>query len=287
MKLLSPPIQAFFMTAQLGTVHAAAHALHLTQTAVTQRIKILEKRLSTSLFVRSRKGMILTSEGQALLRYCYSFQELEGEALSHVMNAGTESTISICMTGPTTILRSRIIPRCSAVMKKFLNLLMQFDINDHDDRASSLRSGKSQLAIIEPSQLSEEMEYKSLKPEHYILVVPTEWRNRKILDVVKNERIIDFDSNDRMTFDYLSKFNLLTSANKDRHFTNRTDTLALMITEGLGYGVLPLEFAKPYIANNQLCALHKSKTYPHEQVLAWFPRHQQPKYFSALIDICE
>lgn len=287
MKLLSPPIQAFFMTAQLGTVHAAAHALHITQTAVTQRIKMLEKRLSTSLFIRSRKGMVLTKEGEALLRYCFSFQELEGEALSAVMHTGTSSPVSICITGPNTLMQSRIIPSCVKVMKKFANLLMEFDINDHEDSVSSLRNGKCQLAIIEKSYLSEEMEYKALKPEHYILVVSAKWKKRKLIDIVKSERIIDFDSKDNMTFNYLKKFGLIDDANKDRHFANRTETLALLISEGIGYGVLPSEFAKSYIASNQLIALNKNQTYTHELVLAWFPRHQQPAYFSALIKACD
>jgi LysR family transcriptional regulator, chromosome initiation inhibitor len=287
MKLLSPPIQAFFMTARLGTVHAAAHALNITQTAVTQRIKALEKRLSISLFVRSRKGMRLTSEGEALLRYCYSFQELEGEALNYVTKTGTETNVSICITGPSTIIRSRIIPNCSKIMKQYPNLLMQFNINDNEDRALSLRCGESQLAIIEQACLSEEMEYKKLSPEHYILVVPTQWKRRKLKEIVKNERIIDFDMQDKMTFNYLKKYHLFDIANKDRHFTNRTDTLALLISEEIGYGVLPFEFAKSYIANNQLASLNKDQTYSYSLVLAWFPRHQQPKYFSALINACE
>lgn len=287
MKLLSQPMQAFFMTAKLGTVHAAAHALYITQVAVTQRIKVLEKRLSTSLFVRSRKGMVLTKEGEALLRYCYSFQELEGEALTSIMKTGADSIVSVCLTGPNTIMRSRIIPNCAKVIKQFPNLLMQFNINDNDDNASLLRSGNSQLAILEQDYLSTEMEYKELKPEEYILVVPVKWKKRKLKDVIKHERIIDFDMNDKMTFNYLKKYQLFDIANKDRHFTNRTDTLALLISEELGYGVLPLEFAKPYIASNQLSALNKEQTYSYQLVLAWFPRHQQPKYFSALINACD
>jgi DNA-binding transcriptional LysR family regulator len=287
MKLLSPPIQAFFMTAQLGTVHAAARALHVTQTAVTQRIKMLEKRLSTSLFMRTRKGMVLTNEGEALLRYCYSFQELEGEALSNVMNSGTDSTVSVCITGPNTIMQSRIIPGCTSVMKKFPNLLMEFDINDNHDRVSSLRSGKCQLAIIEHSCLSEEMEYKKLKPEKYILVASAKWKNRSVIDIVKNERIIDFNHHDKMTHDYLKKYELIHHANKDRHFTNGTDALASLISAGVGYGVLPLEFVESYLANNQLIVLNNGKAYRYEIVLAWYPRHQQPKYFSHLISACD
>ena len=156
----------------IKTIHAAASVIHLTQTGVTQRIKALEKRLSTSLFVRTRRGMLLTPEGEALLRYCSAFEQLEGEALSYVTGTGIETNTSICMTGPMTIMRSRIIPQCVKVIKKFPHLLVQFNIDDSDQAVKSLRCGDTQLAIVEFNLLSDEMEYKKLKPEEYILVAP-------------------------------------------------------------------------------------------------------------------
>jgi DNA-binding transcriptional LysR family regulator len=172
-------------------------------------------------------------------------------------------------------------------MKQYPRLLMQFDINDHDDRVHALRRADCQLAVIEKYMLSDEMEYKDLLPEEYILVVCAKWKKRRLREVVQNERMIDFDPHDQMTFNYLKEFGLSEQANRDRYFVNRTDVLALMISNGLGYGVLPLEFAKPYLAKKQLAALNSSKTYQHPLVLAWFPRHQQPEYFSALIGACE
>lgn len=286
MRLLSPQLQAFLTIVKHKTVHAAASELHLTQTAVTQRIRTLEKHLSTSLFIRSRRGMSLTKEGEALLRYCYTAQELEGEALSCITGTGIEKIVGICMTGPTTILHSRIIPQLTNVMKLFPRLLMQFDVNDNENRVQSLRRGETQLAIIEQYSLSEEMEFKDLKPEEYILVAPIKWKSRRLRDIIKIERIIDFDLQDQMTINYLKHYNLFDIANKDRHFVNRIDSLALLICKELGYGVLPSEFAKPYLSRNQLIRLNGGKTYPNPLVLAWFPRHQQPKYFSAIINAC-
>jgi LysR family transcriptional regulator (chromosome initiation inhibitor) len=286
MRLLCPQLQAFLATVKHKTVHAAADAIHLTQTAVTQRIRALEKRLSTSLFVRSRRGMLLTKEGEALLRYCHEVQELEGEALSCITGTGIERNVSICMTGPSTLMHARIVPQCVKVMRQFPHLLMQFDIDDNENRVKLLRRGESQLAIIEPDLLSEEMEYKNLKPEHYILVASPHWKKRRLQDILKNERIVDFDLADKMTFDYLKHYDLFDLANKDRHLVNKTDTLALMISEELGYGVLPFELAESYLANQRLIALNAGKTYPHLLTLAWFPRHQQPKYFSAIINAC-
>jgi DNA-binding transcriptional LysR family regulator len=55
--------KAFLATVELGTVHAAAEKMGLTQTAVTQRIKALEADLGLTLFLRSRRGMALTEDG--------------------------------------------------------------------------------------------------------------------------------------------------------------------------------------------------------------------------------
>lgn len=286
MRLLDPQLQAFLAIIKHKTVHGAASELHVTQTAVTQRIRALETKLSTSLFIRSRRGMSLTIEGEALQRYCQDVLELEGVALSSIIKTGKEKNAFVCINGPTTIMHTRIIPSCIPIMKNFPRLFIQFDINDNDQGVKSLRYGESQLAIIERTALSDEMEYKHLNPEHYILVCSAKWKNRKLRDIIKSEKIIDFDQQDKMTFHYLKHYDLLDLANKDRHFVNKTDTLAFMIAEELGYGVLPAEFVEPYLVDKRLIALNGQKSYPHLLSLAWFPRHQQPPYFSALIKAC-
>lgn len=287
MKLLSPQLQAFMAVAKHKTVHRAAQALHLTQTAVTQRIKSLERQLETTLFIRTRRGMSLTQEGFALFRYCSEAQELEGEMISSITGINPETNHSLRITGPYTIMHSRIIPQCIPVMREFPRLLLQFDINDNENRDTALRRGECELAVIEKSRLSDEMEYKNLKPEQYILVVSSRWQNRRLRDVIQTERIIDFDPEDQMTFNYLKHFSLFDIANKDRYIANRTDCLAMMIASGIGYGVLPAEFAKPYLASKQLTVLNQGKTYSYQLVLAWYSRHQPPPYFSALLAACE
>jgi DNA-binding transcriptional LysR family regulator len=284
MSLLSPPLQAFVAVAQLKTVHGAADILHITQTAVTQRIRSLESSLSTTLFIRTRRGMALTPEGEALLHYCHATQELEGEALAKIKKAGIDTTVRICISGPTSIMSSRVIPQCLAVMKEFPNLLMTFDINDIEERAKFLRSGDAQFVVLRQEDLTQEMQSKILKPERYVLVGSYAWKKRVLADILKTERIIDYDAADQMTFNYLKHFALFESANLDRHFVNRTNSLATLLVNGCGYGVLTSEFSKPYIENQQLILLNSAKIYENSMALAWFARHEPPKYFSAVID---
>lgn len=283
MSLLSPQLEAFLAVVKHKTVHGAAASVYLTQTAVTQRIRALEAKLGTTLFIRTRRGMMLTQEGEALLRYCHGVQEIEGQALAQIQGTGTDSEIRVCITGPTSIMRARVIPQCFAVMKQFPNLLIHFAINDMEDRVQSLRAGESQLAIIRQEDVTAEMESKTLKPERYVLVCTRAWQQRKLSDIIRNERIIDYDPNDQVTFNYLKHFKLFSHARHDRHFVNRTDALATMLAAGLGYGVLGIEFSKPYIENRELIVLNSGKIYQNTLALAWYTRPESPSYFSALI----
>jgi LysR family transcriptional regulator, chromosome initiation inhibitor len=284
MSLLSPPLQAFMEVAKHKSVHGAANVLHVTQTAVTQRIRSLEAKLSSTLFIRTHRGMILTPEGEALLHYCHAASELEGEALAKITGVAVETSIQVCITGPTSIMRSRIIPQCLLIMNQFPQLLMYFDITDIENRARSLRAGESQFAVILPENVTAEMEYKLLRPERYVLVCTAAWKKRKLHDIIQSERIIDYDPSDQMTFNYLKHFGLFNLIKHERHFVNRTESMAMMLTAGLGYGVLTAEFSQSYVKNKELIVLNAGKMYENVMALAWYSRPEPPHYFTALVN---
>src|ERR1700733_4267709 len=77
--LLSPQLEAFMAVAKHKTVHAAARAIHLSQTAMTQRIHGLEQKINSTLFIRTWQGMKLSPEGEKLLRYCHAVADYSNE----------------------------------------------------------------------------------------------------------------------------------------------------------------------------------------------------------------
>lgn len=287
MSLLSPQLQAFIAIVNAKTVHAAAGVLHITQTAVTQRLRNLEQHLKTTLFIRSRRGMVLTTEGEALLRYCTAALDLEGEALSRITGAGVQSLISLGISGPTSIMRSRVIPAMLPVMKAFPNLLLCFDISDTQIRLQHLRLGKCQFSIIREGQLAAEMKFKALKAESYVLVCASAWQGRKLKEIIKHERIVDYDPSDTMTFNYLKKYALFDLVRPERYFVNHTESLAMLVSKGLGYSILTEEFAAPYLKSGELISLNKGSTYEDKPILAWYDRPEPPAYFKAIIDNIE
>lgn len=281
--LLNPQLEAFMAVARYKSVHAAARAIHISQTAMTQRISSLEQKINTSLFVRTRQGMILTSEGEKLLRYCHAVADFSNETLAGMLNAGLDSVQRVQISGPSSIMESRIIPRCMKIMKQFRQLYISFDVNDVN-AAAALRSGVSQFAILVTEQVAEDMESKNLMPEKYHLVCSQKWKGRKLIDILQSERIIDFDETDQMTFNYLKEFDLLKHANAERLFVNRTASLSRILMDGYGYGVLTKEFSKDLLESGELITLNSGKTYDNNLKLVWYDRPEPPKYFSAILN---
>lgn len=81
MRITLSQLEAFYWTAHLGSIHAAARHLHLSQPAVSARIRELEATLEAKLFERSRQRVTLTETGTAALRYAdqalHSSRQLE------------------------------------------------------------------------------------------------------------------------------------------------------------------------------------------------------------------
>jgi DNA-binding transcriptional LysR family regulator len=284
MKLADPKLKAFVAVAEHKTVHQAAEALSLTQTAVTQRIKLLEEKLGVSLFVRSRKGMELTQEGLALLRHSYLFKSLEAEALKELQGVGLETEAEIHIAAPMSIMSARVLPACVPLARKYPRLNFRFSVMDQDTRHNLLKQSGCDLAILSGEHVAPEVSTKPLKPEAYVMVGPHGWESREIQELVKTEKIIDFFPEDPFTFSYLKEYGLFEVARKSRHFVNNTELVAFMISEGLGYSVLTTEFLEPFLARHELSVLNQGKIFENPVSLAWYPRPILPDYFQDILE---
>ena len=285
MKLFDPKLKAFVAVARHKTVHQAAEVLFLTQTAITQRIKLLEEKLGVSLFVRSRRGMELTEEGHILLRYCQSMQSLEADVLSEIKGTGRDTEATLHVVGPTSIMCARIIPQLTQLTKKYPRLSLHFSIVDDQQRHLLLKHGECDLAILPPEQLTPEMSHKILEPEHYVLVGPKAWQQRDLQEIVEAEKIIDFLPDDQVSFAYLKQYHLFKLNHPERHFVNHTESLAFMVSQGLGYSVLTTEFMAPFLERHELAVLNEGKTLENAVLLAWYRRTLPAPYFQDALDL--
>lgn len=279
--LRSPLLIAFESVARLGTTHAAAKELHLTQTGITQRIKALEEGLSLTLFLRSRRGMSLTQEGQALLQFCRGSRELEGQFASQV-EGGKRQDVSLTLAGPTSAISTRIAANVEPLYAQFPFLRLHLQSDDHSDLIEKVRRGEADLAVVPPSQVPNEMDSKMLRPDRYLLVGSPKWKGRKLAEILEAERIIDFYESDPTTRRYLAEHGLEAGARADRLFVNENQALIRFFQAGIGYGTLTESVAEPYLKDGSLLPLHKG-TMGDPLALAWYPRPRKMPYFEELL----
>ena len=283
MSLLSQNLQAFVAIYKNSTVHGAAKELGLTQTAVTQRIRSLESELKTTLFLRSRKGMKLTSEGESLLRYCNGAIDLEGETLGLISGSGIDQAVFVGLTGPTSVMTARVVEQCSSLYDQWPNLYLNFIITDTDDRLSLVRSGKATLAIVSPENVPNEMDSKMLKSDKYVLVASKKWKGRRMSDILATEKLIDFYESDATSLNYLKKFNLVSELGRPRLFVNNNEAIIKLFREGVGFGTLTQEIAKSHLENGELITLNAGAIMEDPIALTWYPRPEMPEYLKAVI----
>jgi LysR family transcriptional regulator (chromosome initiation inhibitor) len=278
--LRNPLLSAFEAISRLGTAHAAAKELNVTQTAITQRIKALESGLEMNLFLRSRRGMTLTDDGKALLQYCYGTRELEGQFLS-LTQGQARSDVSVKIIGPTSAIATRIARDVEPIYSKYSFLRIHLQSSDNDDKVEMIRRGDADIAIVSPKEVPNEMTSKMLRPDRYVLVASKHWSNRKLSDILGSERAIDFNKSDTSTSNYLGHFGLKST--RERLFINENDALIRMFISGIGYGTLTEMVAAPFIANGKLIKLNKGQTVEDPLALVWFPRSRKIEYFEHII----
>lgn len=78
----------FRTAASLGSFNAAARALHCTQPAVSEQVRLLERELGVALFARGGRGLTLTSAGRAFLGHAERVSEAADDALASVGHGG-------------------------------------------------------------------------------------------------------------------------------------------------------------------------------------------------------
>src|ERR1700761_3433724 len=94
-------LQAFEATARLGSVSRAASELALTQGAVSRQLQALEAQLGVSLFVRSKKRLILSEAGAGYLHDIRSGLAMLGDATDALVSKQGRGGVLRLATLPT------------------------------------------------------------------------------------------------------------------------------------------------------------------------------------------
>ena len=140
--------RAFYYVAKYGSISQAAEALMNNQPNVSRTIKNLESELNCTLFVRSRKGVELTPEGEMLYAHVAA-------AVEHIQSGEEEICLERTLSkGVVTIGASEIALRCFLlpVLKDFRQKYpgVRIRVFNHStpQAVSALKNGLVDIAVV-------------------------------------------------------------------------------------------------------------------------------------------
>ena len=236
MPLSSNQLEAFYAVAQAANFTKAAEKLHVTQSALSQRILNLEGELETALFIRDRAGLRMTDAGIKLLRYCQTKDSLEAEFVTSLKSKSADSLSGIIrIAGFSSVVRSVLMPALAELAAKHDALQFEFFTREVDDLLPILKRGEVDFIVSDQSYQREELETVSLGVEKNVLVEKHGYDGAEIY--------LDHDERDRTTLNYLKLTGPRTGAIRRRYLD---DVYGLIDGVKLGYGrcVLPLHLIK-------------------------------------------
>ena len=163
--------RTFYYVGKYKSVTLAAKELFTSQPAVTRTIKKLEYELGCRLFVRSKKGMELTHEGEILFDYVSaSFNQLEkGEAEIRKNTSVAEGRVAIGAT--VTALDEFLFGFLDEYHSINPNIKFKIYTQSTDATIEKVRSGLIDVALItSPCTIYPDVEYVKIKSFENVIV---------------------------------------------------------------------------------------------------------------------
>ena len=140
--------KVFYYVVVEGSISKAAEALYISQPAISQVIHNLEEKLKGKLFIRTKKGIVLTEEGAILFRYLKTGIEAFQNGEKAFLNYRNLDSGSIRIGASTTISKYIGMPFIEKFHKKYPNVEIKITNHLTQELVALLRKGSLDLLIV-------------------------------------------------------------------------------------------------------------------------------------------
>jgi LysR family transcriptional regulator (chromosome initiation inhibitor) len=241
----SQQLAAFAAVIDRGSFDAAAARLHLTPSAVSQRIKALEQRLGQVLVVRE-KPCAATAAGIPLLRLAAQTALLEGEALAEMGGGNAPLRIAVAVNADS------MATWFTDVFAALDDVLFDILVEDQDHSARLLREGVVMGAVTTERTAVPGCRVESLGVMSYVPVASPAYVERHLPDgfiarAVAAAPSLAWNRDDALQ-DMLVRKALRRHVARPQHFVPTAEGFSAAVLAGLGWGMFPESLAAPQIA---------------------------------------
>jgi LysR family transcriptional regulator (chromosome initiation inhibitor) len=240
-------LAAFAAVIEHGSFDAAAARLHVTPSAVSQRIKALEQRVGQVL-VRREKPTTATPAGLPLLRLAAQTALLESEALAEMGGGSAERTrIAVAVNADS------MATWFTAVFGELPGVLFDLRIEDQDHSARLLREGEVMGAVTTEHTPVPGCRVQTLGVMRYVAVAAPDYIDRYLRDGFTADAVAAAPSlawnRDDALQDLLLRRVFRRNIVRPVHYVPTAEGFGSAVRAGLGWGMFPDSLAAPHEAD--------------------------------------
>lgn len=261
----------FYYVAGCQSITRAAAELCISQPAVSQGIKQLERSLGTELFIRSAKGVRLTNEGQVLFTYVKNGYEqitLGEEKLQEMLDMKT-GEIRIGASDMT--LQFYLLPYLRKYHRLYPDIKVTVTNAPTPQTLEHLQAGRIDFGIVSsPFEQEKHLRIMPAKEIQDVFVAGSRFWNYKSqmlrYEELMNLPIICLERN-TSTRRYVDAFLAENQVKLSPEFELATsDMIVQFAVQNLGIGCVVQDFAKRYLDAEELFVLQFDKQIPKRQI---------------------
>ncbi|GFG53040.1 ArgP/LysG family DNA-binding transcriptional regulator [Mycolicibacterium agri] len=241
MEIDGQQLSAFAAVIEHGSFDAAAARLHVTPSAVSQRIKALEQSVGQVL-VRREKPCTATPAGAPLLRLAAQTALLEAETLAEMGGgSGQRTRIAIAVNADS------MATWFTAVLGDLDDMLFDIRIEDQDHSARLLREGTVMGAVTTERAPVAGCRVEPLGTMRYVPVASSDFVRRYLPDGFTAADVAAAPSlawnRDDALQDLLVRKVFRRAVTRPVHYVPTAEGFAAAVHAGLGWGMFPSTLA--------------------------------------------
>jgi LysR family transcriptional activator of glutamate synthase operon len=237
-------LRVFQAAVQGGGFTRAGEQLHMSQSTVSQHIKLLEQELGCSLFLRVGKKVLVTEAGNLLLQYAERIlREVKNTEMAlRELNEVRRGTVRMGV-GPTT-LTYRLPPILRNYMRKFPEIELIVLAGNTEYLLDAIRSHNLDLAVVMATSSYPGLTSTPLGREELVFVLnrrhPLAARRTLRPADLASLRFILYEKNTAMQTLIDRYFESLGVTPRIAMEVENNEAIKSMVRAGLGASILPL-----------------------------------------------
>jgi DNA-binding transcriptional LysR family regulator len=278
MRASIPQLEAFYWIARLGSFHAAARHLHVTQPTVSARIAELERALGASLFKRDHQRAELTARGRGIVESVDKLLKLSDDIALHTQSGRTLRGLlrlgAVESVALTTI--PRLLPRFVA---RYPDLKVELTLDVSSELNRKLNAGELDLAVLTDPRPIDTISVEALGELELAWFAGPHFKLPRRKLQPRNLRSVPILAMPSPSTLYQATLAWFAAAGLEPEHVSTCNSIALMarlVSAGQGIALLPPATVRTEVESGQLVALDVGMPVPRSTMVVAYsgPTHR-------------